>query len=235
MATRSSAAWRSARWGSWPGRSRRDPAAHRPVPGHRGDQVGRPVRGDGRGRLPKLTELLKHEDPTIRWRATWALGKIHGPSLPAVPEIIRLTGSDPEPLVPRARGRGAGGHRPRPRPRASPRWWRATTRSPRSSAGDRRGRWGRWGRRRRAAPRGRAGGGAGPRPGREDRRGPGGPADRPDAHRQEVSRCGPPRTAAGSLRRGDALDAGADGVAAGGVGRGEGDQEDVYRSRGGRP
>lgn len=49
--------------------------------------------------VPLLTELLKHETMGVRWQAVGALGKIREPALPALPEIIRLTLSDPEPRV----------------------------------------------------------------------------------------------------------------------------------------
>jgi len=47
----------------------------------------------------KLIELLRHEDATIRWQAARTLGKIRESAVASVPELIRLTGSDPEPLV----------------------------------------------------------------------------------------------------------------------------------------
>lgn len=49
--------------------------------------------------VPALTNLLKDNDPTIRWQALRTLGKIHEPSLPALDEMIRLAGEDPDPLV----------------------------------------------------------------------------------------------------------------------------------------
>jgi HEAT repeat protein len=49
--------------------------------------------------VPQLTELLRHEDPTVRWQAARTLGKIGVPALTAVPELARLTTSDPESLV----------------------------------------------------------------------------------------------------------------------------------------
>jgi HEAT repeat protein len=51
------------------------------------------------GAVPALTELLKHTDATVRRQAVRTLGKIGVPSLPALPELIRLTGDDPDPGV----------------------------------------------------------------------------------------------------------------------------------------
>jgi HEAT repeat protein len=49
--------------------------------------------------VPALITALKHDDPTVRWQAARALGKIGAPAVPAVPELARLATSDPEPLV----------------------------------------------------------------------------------------------------------------------------------------
>jgi HEAT repeat protein len=49
--------------------------------------------------VPSLIVILKHDDPTVRWQAARALGKIGVPAVPAVPELARLATSDPEPLV----------------------------------------------------------------------------------------------------------------------------------------
>src|SRR5262249_25850826 len=49
--------------------------------------------------VPALVAALKQDDPTARWQAARALGKIGAPSVPAVPELARLTISDPDPLV----------------------------------------------------------------------------------------------------------------------------------------
>src|SRR5262249_41699743 len=43
--------------------------------------------------------LLTNENSTIRWQATRTLGKIREPSLPTLPDLMRLTLSDPDPLV----------------------------------------------------------------------------------------------------------------------------------------
>jgi HEAT repeat protein len=48
---------------------------------------------------PSLRALFTHEDPTVRWQAVRAIGKIGEPALAAMPELIRLTASDPDPLV----------------------------------------------------------------------------------------------------------------------------------------
>jgi HEAT repeat protein len=55
-----------------------------------------PAGGDA---VPALTALLTHENSTVRWQATRTLGKIREPSLPALPELMRLTLDDPDPLV----------------------------------------------------------------------------------------------------------------------------------------
>jgi len=47
--------------------------------------------------VPALVALFRHDDPTVRWQAVRAVGKIGRPA--AVPELIQLTGSDPDPLV----------------------------------------------------------------------------------------------------------------------------------------
>ncbi len=49
--------------------------------------------------VPALNAMLKYGNPTVRWQAARTLGKIHEPALPALPELIRLTRSDPDPLV----------------------------------------------------------------------------------------------------------------------------------------
>jgi len=53
----------------------------------------------GSDAVPALVAALKHDDPTVRWQAARALGKIGAPSVQGVPEMARLTISDPEALV----------------------------------------------------------------------------------------------------------------------------------------
>jgi hypothetical protein len=53
----------------------------------------------GADAVPRLIELLRHEDPTVRWQAARTLGKVREPAVPSVPELVRLTGSDSESLV----------------------------------------------------------------------------------------------------------------------------------------
>lgn len=48
--------------------------------------------------VPPLVELLKHEDPHIRWNAARTLGKIGEPALAAVPGLL-IQLEDKEPLV----------------------------------------------------------------------------------------------------------------------------------------
>ena len=49
--------------------------------------------------VPRLTELLRHDDPAVRWQAGRALGKIGEPALSALPELVRQMANDPDPLV----------------------------------------------------------------------------------------------------------------------------------------
>jgi HEAT repeat protein len=53
----------------------------------------------GSDAVPALTALLTHENPTVRWQAIRTLGKIREPSLPTLPDLMRLTLSDPDALV----------------------------------------------------------------------------------------------------------------------------------------
>jgi HEAT repeat protein len=49
--------------------------------------------------VPRLIELLKHDDSVVRWQSARALGKIGEPAVPAVPELMRLTREDKQPQV----------------------------------------------------------------------------------------------------------------------------------------
>jgi HEAT repeat protein len=49
--------------------------------------------------VPALLATLNDGNPTVRWQAVRTLGKIREPALPALAELIRLTGADPDPLV----------------------------------------------------------------------------------------------------------------------------------------
>lgn len=49
--------------------------------------------------VPKLIELTKYEDATVRRQAVRTLGKIGVPALSALPTLITLTGTDPVPGV----------------------------------------------------------------------------------------------------------------------------------------
>lgn len=49
--------------------------------------------------VPALAALLTNENSTVRWQAIRTLGKIHEPSLPTLPDLMRLTLSDRDPLV----------------------------------------------------------------------------------------------------------------------------------------
>jgi HEAT repeat protein len=43
----------------------------------------------GAAAVPNLTRLLGDADPTVRWQAARALGKIGAPAQPALPELVR--------------------------------------------------------------------------------------------------------------------------------------------------
>jgi len=48
---------------------------------------------------PRLVELIKHGEPTVRFQAVRALGKIGPTSIPLVPEFLRLLANDPNDKV----------------------------------------------------------------------------------------------------------------------------------------
>jgi HEAT repeat protein len=49
--------------------------------------------------IPRLAELLNHKEASVRFQSAKALGKIGAASVPHVPELIRLMGSDPDDKV----------------------------------------------------------------------------------------------------------------------------------------
>ncbi len=49
--------------------------------------------------IPKLVELMKHDDPAVRFQAVRALSKIGEAAIPQVPELIQLMANDPSDKV----------------------------------------------------------------------------------------------------------------------------------------